>query len=488
MCIRDRPNSEPSYINTNAKTKIVCTLGPSSDSLETLEQLVNAGMSVARLNMSHGDIDTHSQVVQRVKEVSEKLKRPVGIMVDVPGAKYRTGELTTESINIETNSQLILTSEEIKGDLSRLSVLPSGIHLDADKGRTILIDDGKIELEVIKVQDLDVICTIIRGGQITPRRGVVTPGKASSQKFPDPKAYECLKFAAENGADFVALSNVTRREEIWIARSILREHGMKQPFIISKIEKAEAIENLDEVIEVSDALMVARGDMGVEVPLHQVPVIQKDLIRRSNAAGKPVITATQMLESMIKSSSPTRAEVTDVANAVFDGTDAIMLSAETSVGNYPVESVKFMSLIAIEAENSLPYESMMSDRYTNLKPQTEDSISFAACQIAFQLDSELIVAFTESGNSAGRVSRYRPKSKILALTRWDNVKNKLTLSWGVFPVVTDNLTNLDDFFSLGERESIKILGNDATGNVVLVAGTPIGIPGSTNLLRVLQLN
>ena len=219
-----------------------------------------------------------------------------------------------------------------------------------------------------------------------------------------------------------------------------------------------------------------------------MPVIQKDLIRRSNAAGKPVITATQMLESMIKSSSPTRAEVTDVANAVFDGTDAIMLSAETSVGNYPVESVKFMSLIAIEAENSLPYESMMSDRYTNLKPQTEDSISFAACQIAFQLDSELIVAFTESGNSAGRVSRYRPKSKILALTRWDNVKNKLTLSWGVFPVVTDNLTNLDDFFSLGERESIKILGNDATGNVVLVAGTPIGIPGSTNLLRVLQLN
>ena len=482
------PNSEPSYINTNAKTKIVCTLGPSSDSLEILEHLVNAGMSVARLNMSHGDIDTHNQVVQRVKEVSEKLKRPVGIMVDVPGAKYRTGELTTESIKIETNSQLILTSEDIKGDLSKLSVFPSGIHLDADKGRTILIDDGKIELEVIKVQDLDVICTVVRGGQITPRRGVVTPGKASSQKFPDPKAYECLKFAAENGADFVALSNVTRREEIWIARSILREHGMKQPFIISKIEKAEAIENLDEVIEVSDALMVARGDMGVEVPLHQVPVIQKDLIRRSNAAGKPVITATQMLESMIKSSSPTRAEVTDVANAVFDGTDAIMLSAETSVGNYPVESVKFMSLIAIEAENSLPYESMMSDRYTNLKPQTEDSISFAACQIAFQLDSELIVAFTESGNSAGRVSRYRPKSKILALTRWDNVKNKLTLSWGVFPVVTDNLTNLDDFFSLGERESIKILGNDATGNVVLVAGTPIGVPGSTNLLRVLQLN
>ena len=261
----------------------------------------------------------------------------------------------------------------------------------------------------------------------------------------------------------------------------------EETIVWPQIESQEAIDNIDEIVEQSDALMVARGDMGVEVPLKRVPVIQKDLIRRSNSAGKPVITATQMLESMINSSSPTRAEVTDVANAVYDGSDAIMLSGETSIGEYPVEAVKVMAETAMEAESALPYARMMAERFSELEALTDDVISFAACQTSNELASDLIVAFTESGSSAGRVSRYRPRAKILALTPWEHVRNRLTLRWGVFPVIVANVADVDEFFSLGEMECRKVLGLKG-GNVVLVAGTPIGVPGSTNLLRVLNLD
>ncbi len=334
---------------------------------------------------------------------------------------------------------------------------------------------------------MQVSCSVVRGGRLTERRGVVTPGRAPSQKFPDEKAVECLKFAAEFGADFVALSTVTRREDIWTARSILRENGMKKPLIISKVERAEAIDNLDEVVEASDALMVARGDMGVEIPLHRVPVVQKELIRKSNSAGKPVITATQMLESMIHSSSPTRAEVTDVANAVFDGSDAIMLSGETSIGKFPVEAVKIMVNTSKEAESALPYHKMMEERFLQLQSKTDDAISYAACQTSNLLNSEFIVAFTESGNSAGRVSRYRPESRILALTPWEEVCRILTLRWGVYPVMVETPTDVDEFFTAGEKAARKFMTDGSKGTVVLVAGTPIGVPGSTNMLRVLQL-
>jgi len=476
------------YLHSIPKTKIVCTLGPASDSEETIEKLINAGLSIARLNMSHGDINTHTQVIQRVRSVAKRLKRPVGVMVDVPGAKYRTGPLQQEIATIEYGKVIRLTSEKIKGSAERVTVTPPGIHVDAVIGTNVLIDDGNIELIVTDINNSDVICKVLRGTTLTEKRGVVMPGRTMSQKFPDSVAKECLRFAAEYQADFVALSNITRREEIWIARSILREYGMKQPFIISKIEKAEAIDNLDEVIEVSDGLMVARGDMGVEVSLSQVPIIQKDLIKRSNAAGKPVITATQMLESMITSSSPTRAEVTDVANAVFDGTDAIMLSAETSVGAYPFEAVTIMAETAKIAETALPYENMMNERYLNIEQKIDDSISFAACQIANKLQSDLIVAFTESGKSAGRVSRYRPRAKILALTRSEAIERKLTLSWGVFPLITEDLENIDHFFEMGEFQARNVLNDRIVTTVILVAGTPIGVPGSTNMLKVLQLN
>tara|TARA_B100000678_G_scaffold279439_1_gene275136 strand:- start:21 stop:1076 length:1056 start_codon:yes stop_codon:yes gene_type:complete len=351
-----------------------------------------------------------------------------------------------------------------------------------------MVDDGHIELVALSVTGNDVLCEVVRGGRLTEGRGVVTPGKSPSQQFPDEKAIECLKFAAISNADFVALSTVTKKEDIVTARRILQENGMESPLIISKVERAEAIENIDEIVQESDALMVARGDMGVEVPLKRVPVIQKDLIRRSNSAGKPVITATQMLESMITSSSPTRAEVTDVANAVYDGSDAIMLSGETSIGQFPIAAVKVMAETAIEAEKALPYDRMMRERFQQLEVVTDDVISFAACQTSNELGSELIVAFTESGSSAGRVSRYRPRSRILAITPWEKVQNRLTLYWGVFPVIVDKVSDVEEFFSIGEIESRKVLGSQCDGSVVLVAGTPIGVPGTTNMLRVLNLS
>lgn len=470
------------------KTKIVCTLGPSSDSEETLRQLVRYGMSIARLNMSHGDIATHRETVARVRKVANDDGIPIGLMVDVPGAKYRTGPLSSGAENLEVGTKITLSSIFCVGTKEKVSVTPPGLHRDASAGGTILVDDGNIELVAIEIQNDDVHCEVVRGGRLTEGRGVVTPGRSPSQQFPDEKAMKCLEFAAEAKADFVALSTVTNGAHISEARAILQASGMNSPVIISKVERAEAIDNIDEIVEASDALMVARGDMGVEVPLKRVPVIQKDLIRRSNSAGKPVITATQMLESMVTSSSPTRAEVTDVANAVYDGSDAIMLSGETSIGQFPVEAVKVMAETAVEAESALPYDTMMRERFRQLQTATDDVISFAACQTSNELNSDLIVAFTESGSSAGRVSRYRPKAKILALTPWENVQNRLTLYWGVFPVIVANVSDVDEFFRVGEIESKKVLGDDRNGTVVLVGGTPIGMPGSTNMLKVLTLS
>ena len=469
------------------KTKIVCTLGPSTEDEGILKELILTGMNVARINMSHGTLATHTKILELVRSVSHSLGIPVGVMVDVPGTKYRTGPLNVGVVNLEDGDKITLTSEDITGDSNRVSVSPPGIHIDAEIGGTILVDDGNIELGVDEISGPDVTCRVVRGARLTERRGVVTPGKSPTQDFPDEKAIECLKFAAQNNADFVALSTVTKMEDIDKARDVLRAAGMISPYIISKVERAEAVENIQEIVDGSDALMVARGDMGVEVPLKRVPIIQKDLIKRSNSAGKPVITATQMLESMINASSPTRAEVTDVANAVFDGTDAIMLSGETSIGKFPVAAVRVMVETASEAEKALPYESMMRERHLQLKSEPDDAISFAACQTANELNSKLIVAFTESGSSAGRVSRYRPKAKIIALTPWPQVEKRLTLRWAVFPLIVKDLENVEDFFSIGEFQASKILGESTEGTVVLVGGTPIGVPGSTNLLRILKL-
>ena len=473
-------------VKRRPKTKIVCTLGPSTESDETIEALIKNGMSVARLNLSHGTQDSHAACLQRVRRASERLGIPVGIMVDVPGAKYRTGPLAPGVVDLKRGDKLTLTSRDVIGTAQLIGVTPPGIHRDAAVGRPILVDDGLVELRVIDIDGSGVRCEAVLGGRITERRGVTTPGKAPSQVFPDRRSEEALRFAADHDADFVALSTITTDLDIHKAREILSERGLDAQ-IISKVERAEALENFESILAASDCIMVARGDMGVEVPLARVPVIQKDLIARSNAAGKPVITATQMLESMVRSQVPTRAEVTDVANAVFDGTDAVMLSGETSVGEHPVEAVKVMAQVAMEADAALPYETLLREKARQLERQTSDAISYDACRTAYQLNASLIVAFTESGGTAGRVSTYRPLAPILALTPNARVQRRLTLRWGVTPVIVHGLHTLEDFFTRGEEYAMAVPSVKPGSLVVLVAGVPIGVPGGTNLLRVMTI-
>lgn len=467
------------------KTKIVCTLGPSTYDQAAVRQLVEAGMSVARLNLSHGTFHSHSQAIAHVRRSSSELDVPVGIMVDVPGAKYRVGPLV-DAVELGPGDRLALTSEEIVGDRRMISITPPGIHRDAEVGGRILLDDGLIEVGVTRIEGDRVHGEVVVGGRLTERRGVTTPGRAPSYPFPDRAAVEALQFAARQEADFVALSTVTGDHDIHEARRILHKEGL-DPLIISKVERLEAIDRFDEILDASDGIMVARGDMGVEVPLAQVPVIQKDLISRCNQTGKPVITATQMLESMVRSQIPTRAEVTDVANAIFDGSDAVMLSGETSVGDHPVQAVRVMAQVAVVAEESLPYERIIREKARQLEEQTDDAISYDACRTAFQLKASLIVAFTESGSTAGRVAKYRPKPRVLALTPDVRTQRRLTLSWGVTPLTVDSVGAVDDFFILGEQYAHDVADVEPGDLIVLVAGVPIGVPGGTNLLRVMNV-
>ena len=473
--------------NVKPKTKIICTLGPSTASDETIRELIVGGMSVARLNLTHGTLDTHASAIRQVRAASDELQLSVGIMVDVPGPKYRTGYQDPGVIILTNGAALTLTSREVQGDPNLLSISPPGIHRDATVGSTILIDDGNVSVTVEEIHGEDVLCRVVVGGRITERRGVTTPGKAPALPFLDARAKSGLKFAAEMDADFVALSNVTQDEDISKAREILIEHG-HDAYIISKIERAEALDNFDSILDASDAIMVARGDMGVEVPLARVPVIQKQLIAMCNHRGKPVITATQMMESMVKSPTPTRAEVTDVANAVYDGTDAVMLSGETAVGEYPVKAVEVMRDVALQAEANLPYASMIRDKDADMEEQTEDAISYDACRTAFQLNASLIVAFTETGATAGRVAKYRPLARILALTPRESVRRRLTLRWGVTPIIVAGVENVEDFFKLGRKCALEWGQMAERGKIVLVAGVPIGVTGGTNFLYVMDLS
>ncbi len=471
----------------NTKTKIVCTLGPATESDEKIRDLINAGMSVARLNLSHGTLESHETALNKVRAASDELGVSIGVMVDVPGPKYRTGYQEPGVIDLVTGATLALTSRELMGNPDILCVSPYGIHRDARVGGTILIDDGNVQVVVTDIQGEDVICRVTQGGRVVERRGVTTPGRAPDLPFLDDRAREGLIFAAEMDADFVALSNVTETKDIIEARVLLKQHG-HEPYIISKIERAEALDAFESILKASDAIMVARGDMGVEVALELVPVYQKRLIAQCNEIGKPVITATQMLESMISSQTPTRAEVTDVANAVFDGTDAVMLSGETATGENPIKAVEVMRNVALHAEANLPYARMIRDRDVELETMTDDAISYDACRTAFQIGADLIVTFTESGSTAGRVSKYRPLSHILALTPHEKVRRILTLTWGVVPVIASGVENVEDFFVVGERHALAS-GHlpDGHGKVVLVAGLPIGVTGGTNLLRVMDL-
>lgn len=469
------------------KTKIVCTLGPATKSYDMICRLIESGLTVARLNLSHGTSAEHQELFRTVRKASADLGIPVGIMVDIPGPKYRTGPQSPGDFDLSSGDTLTLTSRDITGNPKMLGVYPSGIHNDAVAGGRVLVDDGAITLEVLSVSGQEVECRVMDGGRITEGRGVTTPGRAPTLPLLDYRAMHGLSFAASAGADFVALSNITKSEDIYTARQLLHMRG-SAPFIISKIETAEAIKAFDGILNASDGVMVARGDMGVEIKMEAVPAEQKRIISKCNIAGKPVITATQMLESMVTSSQPTRAEVTDVANAVYDGTDAIMLSGETSIGKYPDRAVDVMRKVALETETDLDHDRILVEKAQTSEQQTDDAISYAAANIANQMSAGAIVAFTESGSTARRVSRYRPRPPILALTPHESVQRELTLSWGVNPIIGPTLTNLENLFDEAEDQAVSHVSLSNKDKLVLTAGTPLGVPGSTNFLYVMNIS
>jgi len=468
------------------RTKIVCTLGPATATASIIERLIRAGMNVARINRSHSSFEEHARYLSMVRQTARCLNSRVAILLDLPGPKYRTGEMKDGSAVLKKGSLVTLTSRNVIGDSQTIPLNFPTLSHDVKIGSTVLVDDGAIELRVQDISGADVISKVITGGTLTPRRGVVVPGARVSEPFLTSVLRENLNFAIQQKPDYIALSFVTKPEEIEQVRDILKRHHANIP-IISKIERGEAVKNFSEILAASDGIMVARGDLGVEIPLKDIPHVQKDLIRRSNMACKTVITATQMLESMVNSPRPTRAEVTDVANAILDGTDGIMLSAETSMGKYPVQSVKMMSEIARETERYLPYDQLLTERGNWLENQTDELISYNACTTAHRLKAVAIVAFTQSGSTARRVSKYRPRVPVIAITPDKVVAGRLILYWGVYAFHNPSLSSVDDLFTAGTKLVMDLGVAKSGDSVVITGGLPIGVTGTTNLLKVQRI-
>jgi len=472
--------------NLFRKTKIVCTIGPASGSAQMIKKLALAGMNVARLNFSHGTYEQHSSHIEAIRKVSSKLSLPLAILQDLPGPKIRTGRLKKEKVWLKEGDDFTLTSKMIVGDEHMASVSLSSLPKDVNPGNIIFLDDGAIKLEVVSTTESEVRCKVVVGGILTPERGVNIPGVRLSVPSVTDKDLSHLLFGLEHGVDFVALSFVREADDVLQVRQFLRARGADVP-LIAKIEKHEAVDNIDEIIAEADGIMVARGDLGVEIPLKRVPLVQKEIISKCNRVGKPVIVATQMLQSMMHSPYPTRAEVSDVANAILDGTDAVMLSGETAIGKYPEEATLMMRQIAIETEMALPYHRILSEKTETVIPQTDDAISYAACHIAEQLGAVGIIAYTTSGSTAQRVAKYRPKASILAITPNDSVTKKLALHWGVYPYQVPEYARVEEAFEQGAQLAVK-LGLAKRGDLVVVtAGVPLRVPGSTNILKVQKI-
>ncbi|TMV48274.1 pyruvate kinase [Paenibacillus mesophilus] len=466
------------------KTKIVCTIGPSSESLPALKQLISAGMNVARLNFSHGDFEEHGNRIRNIRQACQELDKTVAILLDTKGPEIRTGKLKEDSYELVQDETIVLTTEELIGDNKRVSVTYKDLPRDVHVGSTILIDDGLIGLTVTDIRGSDIECRIVNGGTIKGKKGVNVPGVRISLPGITEKDANDIIFGIQQGVDFIAASFVRKASDVLEIRQLLEEHNASHIQIISKIENQEGVQNLDEILEVSDGLMVARGDLGVEIPAEEVPLVQKRMIKKCNHVGKPVITATQMLDSMQRNPRPTRAEASDVANAIFDGTDAIMLSGETAAGKYPVESVQTMSRIALRAESAIEYREIFIRQSTAQQTTITEAISQSVANSALDLDAKAIITPTESGYTARMVSKYRPKSPVIAVTRNEQVMRRLCLVWGVVPIKGEEARNTDEMFQLAVDDSIKA-GHIRLGDLVIItAGVPVGRSGTTNLMKV----
>ena len=466
------------------KTKIICTMGPATDNIEVLRAMARAGMNVARFNFSHGSHEEHKQRMDRVKAVREEYNLPIALLLDTKGPEIRTGDMQDGKIFLKKGEQIRLTPRTCLGTPSKISITYPDLYQDVHAGTSILIDDGLIELRVEQTQEQDILCRVLNDGAVSNHKGINVPDVHLSIPYLSDKDKSDIQFGIEQGVDFIAASFVRTADDVQQLRMLLDKNGGAHINIIAKIENQQGVENIDGIVSLADGVMIARGDMGVEIPAEDVPPIQKMLIKKVASAGKQVITATQMLDSMMKNPRPTRAEVTDVANAIYDGTGAIMLSGETAAGLYPVEAVTMMARIAERTENDIDYRKRFFVRTRKANPDITDAICHATCTTAYDLNARDIVTVTKSGRSARMVARYRPSCGIIGCTPTKKVWYQLNLAWGVTPVLLSETNDVFDLFD-SALETAKNQGLMQSGDLaVITSGVPIGVSGTTNMIRV----
>ncbi len=465
------------------RTKIVCTLGPSTDKEEVLRELMKEGMDVARMNFSHGTHEEQKARLDMVKRLREELKLPIAALLDTKGPEIRIGDVEGGKLELKKGQEFTLTTKEVLGTSERVAITYKELFQDVKPGDSILIDDGLIGMEVLRVEGQDIVCRVKNGGFISNHKGVNVPNVELRMPFVSPKDKEDIIFAAEQDYDYIAASFTRTAEDILDIRKLLHEHGGDGINIIAKIENMQGVENCEAILRVADGIMVARGDMGVEIPLEEVPVIQKELIRLAAKMSKPVITATQMLDSMMKNPRPTRAETSDVANAIYQGTSAIMLSGETAAGAYPVEAVKTMARIAARTEQDIDYTTEFKPRRTSERQDVTNAISYATCATAMDLQAT-IIAVTKSGKTVGRISKFRPSCQIIGCAMTERVCRQLNLLWGVVPVQMAEENSADALFEHAV-EAAEEKGLISRGELaVITAGLPLGLSGTTNMIKV----
>jgi len=470
------------------KTKIICTVGPATDKPEILENMMRAGMNVARFNFSHGDYETHERRFREVVSAREKLHLPVATILDTKGPEIRLGLFKdNKPVEIFTGDEYTLTTRDVVCDNKIASVSFRDLPRDISVGTKILINDGLVSLKVQKLTDTDILCTVTDGGVLSDRKGVNVPGVELSMPYLSERDMSDLEFGAKLGFDYIAASFVRTAADIAYLRKFTNALGWRTVRIIAKIENMDGVRNIDEIIAEADGIMVARGDMGVEIPFEMIPSIQKKIIKKSYRAGKQVITATQMLESMIANPRPTRAEITDVANAIYDGTSAIMLSGETAAGAHPVEAVETMALIAESTEGQIDYATHFNNATAEAKRRITDAISHATVTTAHDLGAKAIITVTKSGSTARMISKHRPQCMIIGCTTDEVICRQMNLSWGVVPLMCDEKKNTDELFAhaveVAEKNGLVSPGDVA----VITAGIPLGVSGTTNMLRVEEL-
>lgn len=467
------------------KTKIVCTIGPASESEEMLEKLIKAGMNVARLNFSHGDHAEHKARIDTIRKVSKRLGKTVAILLDTKGPEIRTHNMKDGLIELEKGSEVTVSMTEVEGTPEKFSVTYENLINDVEEGSYILLDDGLIELQVKSIDKAngEVLCDVLNTGELKNKKGVNLPGVKVSLPGITDKDADDINFGISEGVDFIAASFVRRPSDVLDIRKLLEAKQNKNISIIPKIENQEGIDNIKEILEVSDGLMVARGDMGVEIPPESVPMVQKDLIRQCNKLGKPVITATQMLDSMQRNPRATRAEASDVANAIYDGTDAVMLSGETAAGQYPEEAVKTMRNIAVSAEAAQDYKKLLSDRTKLVETSLVNAIGVSVAHTALNLNVKAIVAATESGSTARTISKYRPQSDIIAVTPNAETARQCALVWGIFPVVKEGRKTTDALLNNAVATAVETERVQNGDLIIITAGVPTGEKGTTNMMK-----